>query len=198
MQAFNQIEELWAGHNVDVRISADEMLKQAKKEVSGIKTRSVLNLIGMAVSFVAVGAVWLFLNFQSWTTHLGICIVLAAIAVYTVILYNNYRIIAKNNFTLNPAQFLQQLHYYQIKRLALYNRLYWFYTVALSLGMALYFVEILAQMDLWLRLTVVVVTFSWVILCSTLIRKSVIKREKERIALLVEKFERLAGQFINI
>lgn len=195
MQQFDQIEALWAKHTVDVKISADEMLKQAKKDVSNMRTKSLLNIIGMALSVFAVAAIWIFFDFTSISTHLGISIIIAAVSVYTIILYNNHRVIAQSDFTENPHVFLQNLKIYQLQRHELYNKLYWFYVVALSLGMALYFFEILYSLPFWLQMLILCLSFGWIIFCSTLVRKAVIKRDRERIALLIEKFERISNQF---
>jgi hypothetical protein len=195
MQEFDHIEALWAKHTVDVSISADDMLKQAKKEVNGIRTKSLLNIAGMAASFLAFGGLWLFFDFQSWTTHVGIGIIFLAVGVYTVILYHNYKLISKKDFTTNPREFITNLKLYQIDRAALYNRLFWFYAIALSLGSAFFFVEVLAHMELWLQIFFITISFGWMIFCSTLVRRAVIKREKERIALLIEKLERISNQF---
>lgn len=195
MQEFNHIEALWAKHTVDVKISADEMLKQAKKDVNNMRTKSLLNILGMSLSIIAVAAVWLLYDFTSIATHIGISIIILAVTVYTVILYFNHRVIAKNDFTENPNVFLQNLKIYQLQRHQLYNRLYWFYAVALSLGMGLYFFEILTNFELWQQVLILFLSFGWVIFCSTLLRKAVIKRDKERIALLIEKFERISNQF---
>jgi membrane protein YdbS with pleckstrin-like domain len=195
MQEFDKIEKLWATHTVDIKISADEMLKQAKKEVNAIRTKSLLNIAGMAISFFIVASLWFFFDFQSWTTHLGIGIIVIAVAVYTVILYNNYRIIAKNDFTMHPIDFIEQLKKYQLNRFSLYHKLYWFYAIALSFGMILYFVELLAHLQPWVQIAILALSFAWMIFCSTLLRKAVIKRDRERIALLIEKFKRLSNQF---
>ena len=66
MQEFDHIEAIWAKakHTVDVKISADEMLKQAKKDVNAMRTKSLLNIVGMALSIFAVAAIWLFFRFQ--------------------------------------------------------------------------------------------------------------------------------------
>ncbi len=151
MQQFDQIEALWAKHTVDVNISAEEMLKQAKKEVNGMRTKSLLNIGGMILSVIAMAMLWLFYDVQNWTTHAGISIIIITILVYTTILYNNYKIISKVDFTVNPNEFIAKLKIYQLNRLAMHNRLYWFYTLALSLGMALYFIEILAHMEFWMQ-----------------------------------------------
>lgn len=194
MQAFDQIQELWQKHEVEVKFSADEMLQQAKKEVNGLKLKSALNILGMLVSFIAIAALWIFMHFESWTTHVGISIIIAAIAVYTLILYRDYRLIAKNDFTAHPQEYLNNLKAYQLNRYKLYNSLYWFYAIALSLGIIFYFVEIFAYFNTLQKVAAIVLTFSWMIFCSTILRKAVIKREKERIALLIEKFERISGQ----
>lgn len=197
MQEFDHIEALWAKHTVDVKISADDMLKQAKKEVGSMRTKSLLNILGMALSFFLMAALWLF-NFQSWTTHAGISIIIIAIGVYTIILYKNHRILAKSDFTANPTEFIARLKAYQLSRFSLYNRLYWFYAIALSMGMIFYFVEVLNNIQPWLQFLMIAVSFGWMIFCSTLVRKAVIKKDKERISLLIEKFERISSQFREI
>jgi membrane protein YdbS with pleckstrin-like domain len=194
MQEFDQIEALWAKHTVDVKISADDMLKQAKKEMNGMRTKSLLNIGGMILSVVAMAMLWLLYDVQNWTTHLGISIIIITILVYTAILYNNYKIISKVDFTINPNDFITKLKLFQLDRLTMYNRLYWFYTIALSLGAGLYFIEVLSHMELWMQVIVIVVSIGWMVFCSTLVRKAVIKKDKERIALLIEKFERIGSQ----
>ncbi|SDC27379.1 hypothetical protein [Pedobacter soli] len=194
MQAFDQIQELWQKHEVEVKVSADEMLQQAKKEVNGLKLKSALNIGGMLLSFIAIAALWIFFHFESWTTHVGISITIIAIGVYTLILYRDYRLIAKNDFTAHPNEFLNNLKTYQLNRYKLYNSLYWFYVIALSLGLIFYFVEILAHFNTAQKVIAVGLTALWMIFCSTILRKAVMKREKERIALLIEKFERIRGQ----
>ncbi|RDC55613.1 hypothetical protein DU508_15145 [Pedobacter chinensis] len=194
MQAFDQIQELWQKHEVEVKVSADEMLQQAKREVNGLRLKSALNILGMLASFLVIASVWIFYHFESWTTHLGISITMIAIGVYTLILYRDHRLISKSDYTLHPSEYLSNLKTYQLNRYRLYNSLYWFYTVALSLGIIFYFVEILSYFSTLQKVVAVSLTALWIIFCSTILRKAVIKREKERIALLIEKFERISGQ----
>ena len=195
MQAFDQIQELWQKHEVEVKVSADEMLQQAKKEVNGLKLKSALNIMGMLASFLAIAAIWMFYHFESWTTHVGISITLIAIGVYTLILYRDHRLISKSDYTVHPNEYLNNLKTYQLNRYKLYNSLYWFYAIALSLGLIFYFVEILAYFSTSQKLIAIGLTAMWIVFCSTVLRKAVIKREKERIALLIEKFERTSSQF---
>jgi len=198
MQEFDHIEALWAKHTVDVRISADEMLKQAKKDVNNIRTKSLLNIIGMALCILAFAAIWLFYDFTSIAAQLGLSIIIIAVLVSTIVLYNNHRVISQKDFTENPTSFLQQLKIYQLQRHQLYNKMLWFYVAALTVGSALYFSEILTLLSPWQQGIALFFTFGWIIFCSTLVRKAVIKKENERIALLIEKFERISNQFKDV
>ncbi len=64
MQEFDHIQSLWQSHSVEVKISSDEMLSQAKKEVTSIRTRSLFNISGMALSIAAIVALCSILPFQ--------------------------------------------------------------------------------------------------------------------------------------
>ena len=59
----------------------------------------------------------------------------------------------------------------------------------------LYFFELSAHLNFWTQVVFVSLSFGWMIFFSTLVRKVVIKKDKERIALLIEKFERISAQF---
>lgn len=195
MQEFEDIQSLWQSHTVEVKISSEEMLAQAKREVSSIRTKSLLNIGGMALSLIAFAALWLFFDFQSWTTHAGIAIIICSIAIYTFILYRGYRLISQSDFTAHPNDFLSQLKLYQLNRFSLYHKLYWFYTIALSIAIILFFFEVLSHFSFWKQFATVALTFGWILFCSTIFRKAVMNREKERIGLLIEKFERISAQF---
>lgn len=171
------------------------MLQQAKKEVNAIRNKSLLNIVGMLVSFVAIVVLWLYFDFNSWTTHAGLTLFLAAIATSTLMLYKSHRLLARHDFTTEPNEFLSNLKDYQLSRYNLYSTMYWIYTIALSLGIALCFFEILSYFDLLAQCLIVLFTFGWIVFCSTLVRRAVMKKEKERIALLIEKFERIGNQF---
>ena len=195
MQEFEHIQSLWQSHTVEVKISSDEMLTQVKKEVSYIRQKSSLNLLGMVLSFIAIAALWLFFDFHSWTTHAGITLIIAAIAFSTYNLYRGHRLISKYDFTAHPAEFLGTLKAYQLSRYTLYHKLYWLYAGCISLGALLYFSEALQNLSPWLQISLLLFSILWMILSATVLRKAYIKKEKERLNLLIEKFKRLGNQF---
>lgn len=170
------------------------MLEQAKKEVNAIRRRSLFNMGGMLVSLIVISLLLVFFQFN-YLTSLGIGIIILAVASSTVLLYREHRLISKNDFTAHPSAFLTRLHEYQLSRFNLYNRLYWFYAAAISIGFILFFVETLTNLTLWIQTAIVLFTVLWMAFCATILRRAYMKKEKERIDLLIEKFERISAQF---
>ncbi|MBY0244124.1 MAG: hypothetical protein K2Q03_01595 [Sphingobacteriaceae bacterium] len=195
MQNFNHIESLWAEHSVELKISADEMLKQVKKDVNHIKTKSILNILGMVASFLTINLVWIYIPAEYISTHIGMSIILITIGVYLGILYKHHRMISKTDYTMYPNQYLNTLKNYQLIRFKLYNRMFWIYTVFLSIGLLLYFIEIFEHFSFLQKTITLSFTFIWILYCSTILRTKVMNREKERINLLIEKLERISNQF---
>jgi hypothetical protein len=195
MQEFDHIQSLWQSHSVEVKISSDEMLAQSKKEVAGVRAKSRLNILGMVLSFAALAALLLFAEFESWTTLAGLSIIVILVAVYTFILYKDHKLIAQNDFTEHPNAFLTKLKAYQLNKFTIYNKLYWVYMAALSIGVIFYFYEKLDQVSPFMQAALILFTIIWMILCATVFRKSYLKGERERISLLIEKFERISAQF---
>lgn len=195
MQEFEHIQSLWQSHSVEVKITSEEMLDQAKKEVNSIRTKSLFNIGGMVISFLAISSLLVYFDFSSWATFLGIGIIVSAVAIYTVLLYREHRLISRNDFTEHPGEFLKKLHEYQLSRFNLYNKLYWFYAAAVSVGFILFFFETLNHLNTWVQIAIVLFTVIWMGFCATILRKSYMNKEKERIDLLIEKFERISAQF---
>lgn len=195
MQDFDNIQSLWQSHSVEVKISSEQMLEQVKKEVNAIRSRSMINIIGMIMSFVAISLTLFFSELEAWTTTLGISIIILAIAIYTILLSREHHLLSRNDFTEHPEKFLTRLHAYQLSRFNLYHKLYWFYAAAISAGFILFFFEALQNFETWVQVSVVLFTALWIVFCATTLRRAFMSREKERIDLLIEKFERLSKQF---
>ncbi|WP_256004694.1 MULTISPECIES: hypothetical protein [Pedobacter] len=194
MQEFDHIQSLWQSHSVETNISSDEMLAQAKKEVSAIKTRSLLNIIGMLVSFAAFLSLFLFFSFDSWTTQAGLAIIAMLTGVYTFILYLDYRIISRTDFTADPASFLASLKAYQLNKFTLYNKLYWVYLVGLCLGFGLYAYDMLNHFSILWQALIIGFIVLWVSLSATILRKAYLNREKERLDQLMDLIKKSPGE----
>lgn len=170
------------------------MLQQAKTEVNYIRKKSTMNLAGMLLSLAALSALLFLYDFNSWTAMFGIGIIVCTVAVYTFLLYREHLILSSQDFTIAPATFIERLRKYQLSRYQLHTRLYWFYPVVVTIGMLLYFAETLKHLDIWVQLTIFLFSMGWMVFCATILRKSFLKREKERLDTLIAKLEKISGQ----
>lgn len=194
MQAFNDIQELWQKHEVSARMSAHEMLLLAKKDINKIKSKSFVTILIMGITALITLTIPAFIPFNAPTTYLGILIIFLSIVIFMSLLWRDYRLLNKTDYSIDPSLYLEHLKEYQLNRFKLYNNLYWLYTIALILGLFFYNIEIFEFLSTTQKYLSVIATVLWIVFCSTFVRNAVINREKERIALLIERFERIKSQ----
>ena len=107
----------------------------------------------------------------------------------------DYRIINKRDFTTNPAEYLKSLKAYQKNRAKLLGNLYYIYVLLLSVGLLLYFIEVLQDVSMLSKILVYALTALWFLLCTFYLKNRIAKNEQEKINLLVDRLERLTEQF---
>jgi len=136
-----------------------------------------------------------FFVFQSWLTYVGITIMLVTMLLYSVMIIRNYRILNKRDSTLNPTEYLQDLKEYQKNRAKVAGWFYYLYVLLISLGLSLYFVEVLRNSTILYKVLVYGLTFVWIMFLTFYYKKRIFKNEEEKLNLIIEKLERLQGQF---
>jgi len=152
-------------------------------------------IIAMMVALIDCIVVLFFFVFQSWVTYVGLFIIMMTILLYVIMMIRDYRIIHKRDVTTSPGDYLQNLKTYQKNRAKLYGKLYYSYVMLLSIGMALYFIEVLNDASMIGKVVVYSLTIAWFMICTFYLKKRIAKSEQEKINLIVDRLERLKGQF---
>jgi len=115
--------------------------------------------------------------------------------IYVIMMFRDYRLIHRRDVTVNPTDYLQSLKEYKKNRAVLYGKLYYSYIVLLSIGLALYFLEVLNDATLLGKIIVYSLTTIWFLICTFYLKERIVKNEEEKINLIVERLERLKDQF---
>jgi len=136
----------------------------------------------------------IFFVFQ-WLTYVGLFIMLITMMIYAVMIIRNYRILNKRDSTINPTEYLQDLKEYQKNRAKIAGWFYYLYVLLISLGLSLYFVEVLKGASLYYKLLVYGLTLIWIFFLTFYYKKRIFTNEEEKLNLIIEKLERLQGQF---
>lgn len=195
MKDFDHLMSVWQEQPKRDQLSVDDVLKQVKKGISGMSSKLFWNITGMAVCLVGLFVAMLFFVFTSWVTYVGLTIVLITMLLYIMMMVRDYRIISKQDVTINPAEYLQSLKEYQRNRTEVYGWLYYLYVILMSTGLLLYFFEVLESSSAAFKMVAYGSYALFILFCSSYIRSHFVKTEQEKLNLMIDRLVRLQEQF---
>lgn len=195
MKDFDHLMSVWQGQPKRDQLSVEEVLKSVKKDIRGITGKLYWGIVAIAALITCCFVVMFFLVFKSWTTYVGLLIILITMLMYISLIVRNYRILNKQDMTINPAEYLNSLKQYQKSRSKLVGWFYYTFILLISAGLGLYFVEILENSSLTTKLIIYGTTGIWFIFISMYLRPRIFKYEEEKLNLMIERLERLGNQF---
>jgi membrane protein YdbS with pleckstrin-like domain len=195
MKDFDHLMSVWQGQPKQDQLSVDEVLKQVKKGIRGITNQLYWGIVAMVAMLGLTFFILFFFVFQSMLTYVGITIMMATMLAYAVMIIRNYRVLNKHDATLNPTDYLQDLKEYQKNRAKIAGWFYYIFVMLISIGLALYFVEVLHNASFYKKIAVYGLTVIWFLFLTLYYKKRIFKSEEEKLNLMIERLERLQGQF---
>lgn len=195
MKDFDHIMSVWQEQPVHDKLSVDSVLKQVKKDVRGMANKLRWSIIAMIAAIANSFAVMFFLVFNSWVTYAGILIMMVCMLMYFMLIYRHYCILSKHDATINPTEYLVSLHEYQRERGRIAGWFYYIYVILISLGLLLYFFEVLSTFSVAGKLMVYGVTAAWLLFCTFYLKRRIFKNEQEKLDMMIDRLERLKSQF---
>ncbi|MGN6638270.1 MAG: hypothetical protein ACTHJ8_05105 [Mucilaginibacter sp.] len=194
MKDFDHLMSVWQGQPKQDQLSVDEALKQVKKGVRGIKSQLYWGIVA-TLAVVALTFVITFFFVFKWLTYLGLFIMLFTMLLYAVRVIRDYRILNRRDTTINPVEYLQDLKEYQRNRAKITGWFFYLYLLLISLGLSLYFVEILQNASVFYKVSIYSLTILWFLFLTFYYKKRIFKSEEEKLNLIIDRLERLQGQF---
>lgn len=195
MKDFDHLMSVWQGQPKKDQLSVDDVLKQVKKGMGGLSRKLFWNITSMTISLAGLFLVMLFFVFNSWVTYLGMAIILITMILYVMMMVRDYRIIHKQDITVNPADYLQNLREYQKNRAEVYGWLYYVYVVLISAGLLLYFYEVLDGASTSFKIIAYTLTTAWLLFCTFYLKGRFVKSEQDKLNLMIDRLIRLQNQF---
>jgi hypothetical protein len=195
MKDFEHLMSVWQDQPKQDKLSVDEALKQVKKGIRGITNQLYWGIVTMMAVLGLTFVILFFFVFQSWMTYMGIFIMLITMLVYATLIIRNYRVLKKHDATQNPTDYLQDLKEYQKNRAKIAGWFYYLFVMLISLGLSLYFVEVLRHVSIYGKVAIYSLTIIWFLFLTFYYKKRIFKNEEEKLNLIIERLERLQGQF---
>jgi hypothetical protein len=166
MKDFDHLMSVWQEQPVHDKLSVDEVLKQVKKDLRGMASKLRWSIVAVIALLISTFSVLFFLVFNSWITYAGILIMMVCMLLYFSLIIRHYRILNRHDATLNPTDYLISLHEYQKERAKVTGWFYYIYVILISLGLLLYFYEVLATFPIYGKIMVYGTTAAWLFLKS--------------------------------
>jgi len=195
MKNFEELSSLWIAQPKAEQVPVDTLLKQVKKSTSALNRKLLWSIVLMAATFVFMIVLFLFFLFNSWLTYAGIFITMSTILIYAIMMFRDYRLVASHDPTTEVNVYLENLKIYKTSRTLVNGKMYYVYSILLTLGMGLYFVEVLKPVSLMFKIIACTISFGWILFVTFYWRKRIIKTEQEKISEIIDRLERLKKQF---
>jgi Ca2+/Na+ antiporter len=195
MKDFDHLVSVWQGQPKLDQLSVDDALKQVKKGIRSLTSKLYWGIVAMAALIACAFVITFFFAFRSPVTTIGIVIILITMTMYLAFIVRHYHILNKHDITQNPSEYLNTLKEYQKNRARVTGWFYYIYMMLISAGLALYFVEILDDAPVYVKLTVYGSTALWFVFVTMYLKPRMFKNEEEKLNLMIERLVRLQEQF---
>ena len=195
MKDFEALKSIWHDQITLPKVGHEDVLKKIRKTRNGLSSRLLIEMIGMGIATAVITYVWIESPFKMWTTHLAMIIFIACCIYYILALIDNYRRINDNKLIDKPEDYITYLKKYKHDRYIFNTRKYTIYSIFLTAGFLLYFVEISFMAPVWVTISGFVFTFIWIALCYFVLMRIYIKREESKLEDMIQNLERLQKQF---
>jgi hypothetical protein len=195
MKDFDHLLSVWQEQPKQPRLSVDDVLKQVKRGVNKLGIRVLYSITITAVAAVFTASLTLFAVFEQRLSYIGLFVLLIGLITYLILQVGDYRTITKHDVTQNPAAYLKSLQEYQTRRAYLNGRFYYAFALMVCLGISLYTIEVFENKPLLFRIAYYTFCGVYILFATFYLKNRLIKREQQRVSYLIERLERLEGQF---
>lgn len=199
MKDFDSLVGIWNEQNTAPKLDYKEIISQYKINRNKLSTKIFIEILAMVIAMGIIAYSSLTANFNLWTSYLGIVVVIGCGLYFISIQILNLKRIANSNTLFDkPKDHIAFIKKFRQQRYTQHTKDYNIYTLALSLGTALFFIEMAYKFDALYITTATLVTLIWFAVYYFYFLKQYIKKEDQKFQEMVEDLERLDGQFKDV
>lgn len=195
MKSFNEIKGIWHIQKDQQQVSYVDILETVKKKRSKYSRRLFYHLFGIILSLIITMAIWWFIPFYTWTTHLSLIMVMGAICYYLINQIRDYKSITKEEYLQEPKSYIKFLTLYKQKRHRFNTRNYFIYALFLLVAFALFAIEFAFYVPPLVLFLYIIGTILWFILCHIVFMRLYIHKENTRLQEIIDHLQRIQSQF---
>lgn len=199
MKDFDSLVGIWNEQKTAPKLDYNEIITQYKTSRNKLSSRIFIELLAMVIAMCVIVYLAFQVDFSLWTSYLGLAIIFGCGAYFIVIQTINLKRITNSNTLFDkPQDHIAFIKKFRQQRYTQHTRNYNVYTVALSLGTGLFFIEMVYKLGSLYVTIVASVTLAWFAVYYFYFLRNYIKKEEQRFQEMIEDLERLDKQFKDI
>lgn len=186
-------KDLWKKQTINQPDIQDLQEKVSKFKIAALRSLWITNILLFATSAFII-FIWIYYQPQFISTKIGIVLTILAMVIY-VFAYNKLTKEYKNiDATGTNHEYLQKLISIKKKQQFLQTKMMRFYFLFLTIGICLYMYEYASRMSVLGASLTYGITLLWMLFNWFYIRPKQIKKQQDKINILIEKFEEVDNQ----
>lgn len=193
METFNDLKQLW-----NKQASTIPDVIEFLRIVKAFKRTRLLKLIGLnvllTVTIFFIIWIWLYFKPQFLTTKIGIVLIVASMIIFLIPYNKQIRLLYTNTIELSSHDYLAQLLALQKAQSFQQTKMLNSYFVLLALGICLYLIEYVYQMEAVLGISIYGLTILWICFNWLYLRPRIIKQQNEKLQNLILGLKQLVTQ----
>lgn len=187
------LKELWNKKQAAIP-DTDALLEETRRFKRNHLRKLIMANVTLVLSSAFILFVWYYFQPERLTTKMGIVLVIAAMAMYLFVYNGMLQVLRRIDDCLSSNEYLGQLLMLRTRQQLMQTRIMNAYFLMLSAGIALYMIEYTSRMSLLWATVTYGVTFLWILFNWFYIRPRTIRNQREKLNVLIQKFESLQAQ----
>lgn len=194
METNYNFQDIWNNKKTEV-----PNVQEIKSKAEKYRKKQIINDIRLiaclSLTFIFITGIWIFLDVQLFSTRFGIMLILLSIAIYVYLFWQKMNILRQINPSTSNQDYLKAVKLLEKKQLFMQNRGLGLYFLLLSVGFAFYFYEFALRMSLLGGILTYGLTFVWFLINWFFIRPRQIRKQKEKISVVIDSLESVEKGF---
>lgn len=194
METNYNFQDLWKQKET-IAPDARSVIKKANSYKRKKLLIDIRMMICMLLTATGIIVIWNLIDFEMFTTMLGIILILTAIGMFVFLFSKNISVIRKINPSTSNQEYLAAIKKLEKQQVYMQTKGISIYYILLTLGFAFYFYEFALRMS-WLGVVLSYgLTFLWMAVTWFFIRPKQVRKQREKISAVISSLESLEKGF---
>jgi hypothetical protein len=193
MKEFDDLISVWKEQKEN-SLSVEQVLLNINTQRNKMAFKLFLAVLAMFASVIVMIAVWIFIDIKSIYTHIGLSMLVSLVFIYSILMIRNLRSLKTTDKLLSPKQHIAQLKKIQQEQNIMNTYYLKIYFVILTVGLLLYYQEILAPASMLFKVITYVVTISWLLFAQFYIGRRNIAKNNAKMQAMLNELEKIENQ----